>query len=330
MSNRLIAHLAHVEVLTPKPDESVRFYRDILGLEESGREGRSAYLRGWGEWSHHSLQVTEATNPGLGHVGWRMWSPHALEAAVARVEAAGAGEGWFDDAVGHGRAYRYRGPGGQVHELFYDDRRHVPPAGMESPFPDRPQRYVPRGIYPRMIDHVTVMTDDPIRDAEWYRDTLGSTFTEYTVLPHADIPVFAMSTNNEKSHDLGLILDQSGVPGRLHHVAWWVDSREDLLRAADILLNADTAIEFGPGRHGMGEQDYLYFREPGGVRIELNSGGYKNYEPDFETVRFEPQQGSNVFYKNNALPPSMFESFPPVEFAPPQAEEARAATGLFN
>ena len=144
MSNRLIAHLAHVEVLTPTPERSLAFYRDVIGLEESGRAGQSVYLRGWGEWSHHSLQLTEAPHPGLGHVGWRTWSPEDLETAVAKVEAAGAGEGWFEDAVGHGRAYRYRGPGGQVHELFYDDERHTPPAGMESPFPDRPQRYVPR------------------------------------------------------------------------------------------------------------------------------------------------------------------------------------------
>ena len=82
-----------------------------------------------------------------------------------------------------------------------------------------------------------------------------------------------------------------------------------------MLLNADVAIEFGPGKHGMGEQDYLYIREPGGMRIEINAGGYRNYEPDWETVRFEPQQGSNVFYKNLGLPHSMFESFPPVEMA---------------
>ena len=99
----------------------------------------------------------------------------------------------------------------------------------------------------------------------------------------SDIVVFAMSTNNEKSHDLGLIFDHSGTKGRVHHFAWWVDSREELLRAADILLNADTAIEFGPGRHGMGEQDYLYFREPGGMRVEINTGGYRLYIPDWET-----------------------------------------------
>jgi catechol 2,3-dioxygenase len=323
MSSRLIAHLAHVEMLSPNPEESLPFYTDVLGLVESGRSGQSIYLRAWGEWGHHSLQLTEAPHAGLGHVGWRTWSPEDLETAVAKVDAAGAGQGWLEDSTGHGRAYRYRAPGGQVHELFWEDERYVPPPGMESPFPDRPQRYVPRGIAPRQIDHVTVMSDDVMRDAGWYRDTLGYTFTEYTVLPHADIPVFAMVTNNEKSHDLGIILDQSGVPGRIHHIAWWVDSSDQLLRAADILLNADVAIEFGPGRHGMGEQDYLYFRPPGGgVRMEINTGGYRLYVPDWETKRWHPDQGSNTFYRNVAMPDSMMEAYPPAELADDARMEA--------
>jgi catechol 2,3-dioxygenase len=107
-----------------------------------------------------------------------------------------------------------------------------------------------------------------------------------------------------------LILDQSGVPGRIHHFAWWVDSRDELLRAADVLLGADIPIEFGPGRHAMGEQDYLYAREPGGARFEVNTGGYRLYVPDWETKKWYPSQGSNTFYRNVAMPDSMMEGFP--------------------
>ena len=65
------------------------------------------------------------------------------------------------------------------------------------------------------------------------------------------------------------------------------------------------------------------------IRVEINAGGTRNYEPDWEPVRYMPQEGSNVFYKNLAMPPSMFESFPPVE-APPEGERsAQEKTGLF-
>jgi catechol 2,3-dioxygenase len=309
--NRLIAHLAHAEVFTSKPDASLAFYKDVLGLEESGREGQSVYLRGWGEWSYHSLQLTEAKQPGLGHIGWRAWSPDHMQTLIGQVDAAGAGEGWYEDSVGHGPAYRYRGPGGHLHEIFWEIKQYEAPDDMKSTFPDRPQRYAPRGIAPRQIDHVTVATRDPLGDAGWYRDHVGATFTEYTVLDDADLAVFAMTTNNEKSHDLGLLLDNSDVRGRIHHLAYWVDTRDELLRAADILLGAGVAIEFGPGRHGMGEQDYLYVREPGGLRVEINTGGYRLYVPDWETKKWRPAQGSNTFYRNVSMPESMMEAFPP-------------------
>ena len=41
-----LAHLGHVEMFTPKPEESLHFFVNILGLTESGREGDSVYLRG--------------------------------------------------------------------------------------------------------------------------------------------------------------------------------------------------------------------------------------------------------------------------------------------
>ena len=39
MYERLLSQLAHVEVLTPTPDESLRFYTDVLGLEVADRAG---------------------------------------------------------------------------------------------------------------------------------------------------------------------------------------------------------------------------------------------------------------------------------------------------
>lgn len=329
MLGPIISQLAHVEVFTPKLEASLAFYRDVLGLEVSDRKGNSIYLRGWGEFFHHSLQLTEADAPGLGHIGWRTASAEALEVAAQKLAASGAGRGWVDGAVGHGRAYRYVAPGGHLHEIFWEVERYKAPDHLAPIFPIRPQRYIPRGAAVRMIDHVTIASADVKGDAEWYRDTLGHRYMESTVSPmDPNHIVFAMTTTCQRGHDLGIVYDGSGASGRVNHIAYFVDQREELRRSADVLLDQDIAIEFGPGRHGMGEQDYLYIREPGGMRVELNSGGYQNYEPDWQTVHWTPEQGSNVFYKNLSLPHSMFESFPPVDLAD-KGETLRKKTGLF-
>lgn len=307
-----ISQLSHVEITTPKPEESLRFFTEVLGLAESGRKGQSVYLRAWRNFFHHDLVLTEGPEPGLRHIGWRAASAQALDSTVQRLEQLGAGLGWHEGEPGRPRGYRYRSPGGHIHEIFWEAQRWVPPAHLAPTFPNRPQRYKPRGAAVDHIDHVTVTTADIMRDVAFFRDTLEYRFTEWTVLDEAsDLAVFAMMTTNEQGHDLGILGDHSGIPGRIHHLAFWLDQRLDVERAADILMEADIPIEYGPGRHGMGFQTYLYFREPGGMRIELNSGGWRNYQPDWKAVRWSPKMGSNDFYRTNAFPQSMMEAFPP-------------------
>jgi catechol 2,3-dioxygenase len=312
MVARLLSQLAHVELVTPKPDESLKFFTDVMGLEETARQGASVYLRGWGSHLHHELALTEGREPALGHIGWRAAGAEELDVAVKRLEAAGAGLDWHDDTPGHGPAYRFRNPGGHSQEVFWETERFRPPTELAPNYPNRPQRYAPRGVAARYLDHVTVTSANIMDNFHWYRDTLGFRFMEWTVLDeHPDMPIFGMLTTCERGHDLGMVADFSAIPGRLHHVSFWLDQIADVLRAADLLLEAGTRLEYGPGRHGMGEQTFLYFREPGGLRLELNSGGYRNYLPDWEPVKWTPAQGSNDFYRHNVSPPSMMESFPP-------------------
>lgn len=322
MGERLLSQLAHVEILSPRPQETVDFLIRVLGLQETERRGQSSYLRGWAESFHHSLQVTEAKTTGLGHVAWRTDGPEQLEAAVRRLERSGAGEGWNEPGVGHGPAYRYRPPNGQqVMEVFWEVERNKPSAEDLSIFPNRAQRMPAHRIAPRYLDHVTINSPDIRGDCEWYRDTLGHRFMEYTTPQGVDLIVFAMMSVCERSHDLGIVPEGSQARGRFNHVAFWLDQREDLRTAAYFLMESGTQIEFGPGRHGMGDIDYLYFREPAGMRLELNSGTLRNYEPDWRTVAWTAEQGSNIFYRNVEFPDSMLESFPPVE-EPAPAEAA--------
>jgi catechol 2,3-dioxygenase-like lactoylglutathione lyase family enzyme len=50
-----IAHLGHLEMLTDKPEASLDFFVQVLGLTESGREGNSVYLRAWDDYEFHTL-----------------------------------------------------------------------------------------------------------------------------------------------------------------------------------------------------------------------------------------------------------------------------------
>jgi catechol 2,3-dioxygenase len=63
-----------------------------------------------------------------------------------------------------------------------------------------------------------------------------------------------------------------------------MDSHEDVQRAADILVENGVAIEYGPHKHNIGQSIFLYFYEPGGNRVEIGSGGYLIFDPDWKPV----------------------------------------------
>jgi len=311
MSHRFLSQLGHVEIITPRLNESARFMVDVLGLEESERDGTSIYLRGWGEWLHHSIVLTAGDEPAVGHIGWRADSADDLELAAKRLEQTGLGEGWVEATPGHGPAYRFRSPAGHVEEIYWEADRWEAPEGLRSTFPNRPQAKSTRGVAARQLDHITVMSPDVLGLARWKRDVLGFRFMEWTEAEESDLAVFALVSTNEKVHDFGIVLDGPDLQDRVHHVAFWLDDPMDVHRAAETLMEAGVSIEYGPSRHGMGENTFLYFREPGGVRIEVFSGGYRNYLADWEPVCWKPSQGSNDMYRNNPMPDLMMEGFPP-------------------
>jgi catechol 2,3-dioxygenase len=95
-----VAHLGHLELLTPKPDESLRFFVDVLGMTESGRAGDSVYLRGWDDYERYSLKLTAAKQAALGHAAFRARGPQALARRVEALKAEGAGIGWVENELG--------------------------------------------------------------------------------------------------------------------------------------------------------------------------------------------------------------------------------------
>ena len=88
-------------------------------------------------------------------------------------------------------------------------------------------------------------------------------------------------------HQLAYVVDVKAAHGRLHHFSLWVDNRDDVLRAADILIENGIFIEAGPSKHNNSQGFYLYSYEPGGNRVEVYSGSFLVTAPDWEPVTWE-------------------------------------------
>lgn len=280
-----IAHLGHVEVYTDKFEESLDFFTRVYGLTQSGQEGDSAYLRAWDDYEYHSLKLTRHHTTGVGHIAYRAASQEALERRVAAIEASRFKSlGWVDGDRGHGPAYRFEDPFGHVFEIYWETVKYAPGEADRPALKNNASRFHATGACPRRLDHLNLLADDVTEFRDFVETCLGSRVTELIQLDNGRLGGCWFTVNN-KTYDLACTEEHGGGNGRLHHVTYVADQREDVLRAADIFLENGVHIETGPHKHAIQGTFFLYVWEPAGNRVELaNSGARLILAPDWEPV----------------------------------------------
>ncbi len=254
-----LAHLGHMELLTPKPDESLQFFVNVMGMTETARHRDSVYLRGWDDYEHHTLKLTASKTSGMGHMAFRARSQQALERRVSALKGSGYDVGWTDGDLGHGPAFVCNDPDGHRVELYYETEWYEAPPEL------RPA----------------------LKNQENY---LGCRLTEQIVMNDGSEAGMWFTVSN-KSYDFAYTRDHTGTRGRFHHVTYAVDCREDVLRAADIFLENGVFIETGPHKHAIQQTFFLYVYEPGGNRVEVaNAGARLILAPDWKPIVWSEEE----------------------------------------
>ncbi len=273
-------------------------YVDVLGLGEVFNGDGPCYLKAWDEWDHHSL-VLEPGYPGLRKMGWKVRGADALAGLEQRSDQFGLetermakGE---NEAVGDG--FRCRLPSGHVAEFYADIEVVGTETGTHNPDP-WPRRGL-RGVGVPRLSHVAVTGSDIGATERFLTDVCGFHVTERVIAdPDAPDPVVTFLSCGEQPHDIALL---TGEPGRLHHLAYEMESWSDILRAGDLFSMTDTPVDVGPTRHGITRGQTIYFFDPTGNRNEVFTGGYRSAH-DQPTITWTiDQMPRAVFYIDRTL-----------------------------
>ena len=280
-----IAHLAHVELLTPKLDESTWFFTEIMGMSMSDTRGDSVYLRAYDDYEHHTLKLTAHRHAGMGHFAWRTRSAEALNRRVEAIQKTGLGIGFTEGDLGHGRAYQYRMPSGHLVEIYFETEKYQAKDHEKSALKNTISRFPSRGINVRRIDHLNLLAHDVAAFRDFQLQNVGGRLTETIIFDNNEVKGAWFSVNS-KSYDLAVTQDHTtSINGRFHHLTYAVNSREEVLIAADIALENGIFIETGPHKHAVQQTFFLYLYEPGGNRIEVaNATARLILDPNYDTV----------------------------------------------
>lgn len=289
----------HVQIRVLDIEEGLKHYRDLVGLIEVNRDrtGR-VYLKGWTEVDKFSVVLRECDNPGMDFMGFKVRDEGTLDQLAAALEVHGCAvetipEGELDDC---GRRIRFETPSGHKIE-FYASKTQTGKWGLSQTNPEAWPRGL-RGMKATRFDHCLLYGDNIEDTLVIFKDVLGFDLSEQAFDGDGN-RVAQFLTCSMKAHDIAFI--KHPEKGKFHHASFYLESWDDILRAADLIAMEDVSLDIGPTRHGLTHGQTIYFFDPSGNRTEVFSGGdyhYSDHPPVTWTFDRFPKA---IFYHTREL-----------------------------
>lgn len=289
----------HVQLRVMDIEASVKFYSEVLGLIETGRDdsGR-VYFKTWDEKDHNSVILRKADEPGLDFYGFKVLDTATLNQLEKDLNEYGVETTRIPagDMLETGERVRFELPTGHLIELFAEKTMiggTLPALNPEAWSPE-----AEHGIAPIRMDHILLYGPDIDAAHAIFKDVLGFYLVEHIVLEdESDLAIWLSCSN--KAHDIAFV--KHDEPGKMHHIAFMLESWEKVLRAADLMSMNRVSIDIGPTRHGVTRGTTIYAFDPSGNRFETYCGGYQPY-PDWPATKWTMDEvGAGIFYHDRKL-----------------------------
>lgn len=289
----------HIQLRVMEMEPAVRHYRDLLGLIETHRDASGrVYLKGWTEVDKFSLVLREADSPGQDFCAFKVLNAQVLDSLGAELKAFGCkveeiAAGELDDC---GRRIRFDSPTGHMFEL-YADKVRTGKWGVSQVNPEAWPRDL-TGMKVTRLDHCLLYGGDLDGTLDLFTKVLGFGLTEQVMDP-SGLRLAQFLSCSTKEHDIAFI--RNAEDDKLHHVAFNLETWQDVLHAADLISMEDVPLDMGPTRHGLTHGQTIYFFDPSGNRTEVFCGGDYFY-PDHEPVTWTADKlGKAIYYHSREL-----------------------------
>ncbi|MEU4431716.1 VOC family protein [Nocardia rhamnosiphila] len=244
--------LRSVSVTVPDPARSRDFYHEAWGLSTVDEDGDTFWLRATGS-EHHVLQLRAGAGNALDRISFALGTPREVDEAARALQKLGIPllrePGPLDDAGG-GYGLQLVDPEGRCLELSADT------------FAVSAQEPAGRRAIPRKLAHVVLNTSDIDRTADFYTQVLGMRISDWS-----EHQMTFLRCNSD--HHV-IALNQAEFPS-INHVAYEMESLDHFMRGLGSLKRSGIAPQWGPGRHGPGDNTFSYFTDPAGLVCEYTS-----------------------------------------------------------
>lgn len=244
-----VSSVRSVDITVRDVEAAERFFVDAWGLERCAFQEGVVYLRATGT-SFHAISLREARQSALVRIVLGAANRKHVDELWQRVQASGQPTDGPPRELkwpGGGYGFGLRDPEGRSFAVLSNAADH---AGSQTSI-DQPKK----------ISHVNINCRDNDATYEFFRDALGFKLSDQT-------KKFRFLRCNEDHHSMVLGF---GSNADLNHIAFELADLESVMRGIGRMRDHGHAVEWGPGRHGPGNNVFAYFCGPEDFPIEYTS-----------------------------------------------------------
>ncbi len=243
------------------------FFTDAWNLQLAAEADGILHFRASGPF-FHVLSLRAAPQVGLLRIvldGGDRANTDRLHAQVARTGRPVDGAPRALAGPGGGTGFGFQDPEGRNFAIVCDVADHAG-ASRQAPHPDRPTK----------ISHVNLNCGDNDASFAFMRDALGFALTDQT-------RQFRFIRCNADHHSLVLGFNQAPA---LNHIAFEMPDLDAVMRGIGRMRDHGHGVEWGPGRHGPGNNVFAYFCGPEELPLEYTAemqqvdDGYRMRRPE--------------------------------------------------
>ena len=260
-TEHLISSLRSVEIGLPDVAATEKFFVDTWHLDVAVRTNDIVYLRGTGA-DHHLIALRHSDAPALYAITLKATSSMALD-TIAELTMRHGGrvlqtKHAVQDPAG-GEAITIIDPQGRVLKIVHGDVRH------DGCVPDAPHN----ADKPIRLAHAVLNSVDVAAAMPFYEKVLGFKLSDRTkIMAFIRIPQGEKTNGFGDHHSIALADADNNC---LNHIAFVMPTLESVMRGGGRMRDAGFEIEWGPGRHGPGDNAFNYFVGPAGFVIEYTA-----------------------------------------------------------
>jgi catechol 2,3-dioxygenase len=242
----LIRGVRSIVLVASNLEEASRFYQVIWRLAAVERRNDAVYFRGTAAY-HHVVALHRGAQPAVIRIVFDVADRADVDALCEGIAAAG-GKPSTPAALtiaGGGYGFACKDPDGRNLAFVCDCADHADSA-------DRPD-------HPRKIVHVNLNARDIAASLAFFTGPLG-----FRVIDENAPLTFLHCANSDHC---SIVMAKTEL-ATLNHIAFDVPDLDSVMRGMGRMKDNGYPIEWGPGRHGPGNNVFAYFCGPDEVPLE--------------------------------------------------------------